>query len=153
MSRQVNKSLFTSVRLECHLRPDQLLRPIRQWVNDALVEMGARFSAVYVAEVKGGRPSIAPEKLMRAMMLLVLYSVHRKRQLVEQIHYNLRFRWFVGLAIEDSVWNHSVFSKNCDRLIEHDAVTELFNATVEMAEQRGLQSGEHFRLDDTLFHA
>lgn len=87
------------------------------------------------------------------MMLLALYNVHSERQLVEQIHYNLRFRWFVGLAIEDRVWIHSVFSKNRDRLIEHDAVAELFNATVEMAEPRGPLSGEHFCLDDTLDHA
>ncbi len=75
----------------------------------------------------------------------MLYSVRSERQPVEQIQYNLLFRWFVGLAIEDSVWNHSVFSKNRDRLIEHDAVTELFNATVAMTEQRGLLSGEHLR--------
>jgi transposase len=115
--------------------------------------MDAKFSAMYEAEVKGGRPSIAPEKLMRAMLLQVLYSVRSERQLVEQIQYNLLLRWFVGLAIEDTVWNHSVFSKNRDRLIEHDAVTELFNATVEMADKRGLLSGEHFSVDGTLIQA
>jgi transposase len=148
-----NESLFTTVRLESFVPADHPLRPIRQWVNDALAKMDARFSAMYEADVKGGRPSIAPEKLMRAMLLQVLYSVRSERQLVEQIQYNLLFRWFVGLAIEDSVWNHSVFSKNRDRLIEHDAVTELFNATVEMAEQRGLLSGEHFSVDGTLIQA
>ena len=76
-----------------------------------------------------------------------------ERQLVEQIQYNLLFRWFVGLAIEDTVWNHSVFSKNRDRLIEHDAVAELFNATVAMADKRGLLSGEHFSVDGTLIQA
>ena len=96
--------------------------------------MDAKFSAMYEADVKGGRPSIAPEKLMRAMLLQVLYSVRSERKLDEQIQYNLLFRWFVGLVIENAVWNHSVFSKNRDRLIEHDAVTELFNATVEMAD-------------------
>ncbi len=106
-----------------------------------------------MADIKGGRPSIAPEKVMRAMLLQVLYSVRSKRQLVEQIEYNLLFRWFVGLAIEDTVWNHSVFSKNRDRLSEHDAITELFNATVEMAEQRRLLSGEHFSVDGTLIQA
>ena len=148
-----NESLFTTVRLESFVPADHSLRPIRQWVNDVLSKMDARFSAMYEADVKGGRPSIAPEKLMRAMLLQVLYSVRSERQLVEQIQYNLLFRWFVGLAIEDSVWNHSVFSKNRDRLIEHDAVTELFNATVEMAEQRGLLSGEHFSVDGTLIQA
>lgn len=148
-----NESLFTTVRLENFVPADHPLRAIRQWVNDALTKMDARFSTMYEADVKGGRPSIAPEKLMRAMLVQVLYSVRSERQLVEQIQYNLLFRWFVGLAIEDSVWNHSVFSKNRDRLIEHDAVTELFNATVEMAEQRGLLSGEHFSVDGTLIQA
>ncbi len=78
---------------------------------------------------------------MRAMLLQVLYSVRSERQLVEQINYNLLFRWFVGLAIDDAVWNHSVFSKNRDRLIEHDAVIELFNATVEMAQAQGAAVG------------
>jgi len=105
------------------------------------------------ADIKGGRPSIAPEGLMRAMLLQVLYSVRSERQLVEQIQYNLLFRWLVGLAIEDPVWNHAVFSKNGDRLIEHNAVTELFNATVEMAGQRGLLSGWHFSDNGTLIEA
>jgi transposase len=148
-----NEALFSTVRLEDFVPAKHPLRPIRQWVNDALAKMDAKFSAMYEADVKGGRPSIAPEKLMRAMLLQVLYSVRSERQLVEQIQYNLLFRWFVGLAIEDTVWNHSVFSKNRDRLIEHDAVTELFNATVQMAEQRGLLSGEHFSVDGTLIQA
>lgn len=139
-----NESLFTTVRLVGFVPANHLLRPIRTWVNDALAKMGAKFLAMDEADVRGGRPSIAPEKLMRAMLLQVLYSVRSERQLVEQIEYNLPFRWFVGLAIEDTVWNHSVFSKNRDRLIEHDAITALFNATVEMANKRGLLSGEHF---------
>lgn len=148
-----SESLFTTVRLEDFVPANHPLRPIRQWVNDALAKMDAKFSAMYEADVKGGRPSIAPDKLMRAMLLQVLYSVRSERQLVEQIQYNLLFRWFVGLAIDDAVWHHSVFSKNRDRLIEHDAVTELFNATVQMAEQRGLLSGEHFSVDGTLIQA
>jgi transposase len=148
-----NESLFTTVKFEDFVPATHPLRPIRTWVNDALAKMDAKFSAMYEADIKGGRPSIAPEKLMRAMLLQVLYSVRSERQRVEQIQYNLVFRWFVGLAIEDTVWNHSVFSKNRDRLIEHDAVTELFNATVEMANQRGLPSGEHFSVDGTLIQA
>jgi transposase len=148
-----NESLFTTVRLEDFVPANHPLRPIRQWVNESLAAMDAKLSAMYEADVKGGRPSIAPEKLLRAMLLQVLYSIRSERQLVEQIQYNLLFRWFVGLAIEDAVWNHSVFSKNRDRLIEHDAVTELFNATVQMAEQRGLLSGEHFSVDGTLIQA
>lgn len=123
------------------------------WMNETPSKMDTKFSAMYKADIKGGRPSIAPEKLMRAMLLQVLYSVRIERQLVEQIQYNLLFMWFVGLVIEDTVWNHSVFSKNSDRLIEHDAVTELFNATVEMADKRGLLSGEHFSVAGTLIQA
>ena len=148
-----NESLFTTVKLEDFVPTGHPLRPIRTWVNDALAKMDAKFSAMYEADIKGGRPSIAPEKLMRAMLLQVLYSVRSERQLVEQIQYNLLFRWFVGLAIEDTVWNHSVFSKNRDRLIEHDVVTDLFNATVETARSRGLLSGEHFSVDGTLIQA
>jgi transposase len=148
-----SESLFTTVKLEDIVSASQQLRPIRSWVNDALAKMDAKFSAMYEAHAKAGRPSIAPEKLMRAMLLQVLYSVRSERQLVEQIQYNLLFRWFVGLAIEDAVWNHSVFGKSRDRLIEHDAVTELFNATVEMADKRGLLSGKHFRVDGTLIQA
>ena len=148
-----NESLFTTVKLEDFVPANHPLRPIRMWVNDALAKMDAKLSAMYEADVKGGRPSIAPEKLMRAMLLQVLYSVRSERQLVEQINYNLLFRWFVGLSIDEAVWNHSVFSKNRERLIEHDAVTELFNATVEMAGRRGLLSGEHFSVDGTLIQA
>jgi transposase len=148
-----NESLFTTVRLEDFVPADHPLRAIRGWVNEALAKMDGRFSAMYEADIKGGRPSIAPEKLMRAMLLQVLYSVRSERQLVEQINYNLLFRWFVGLSIEDSVWNHSVFSKNRDRLIEHDVVIELFNATVEMAQAKGLLSGEHFSVDGTQIKA
>jgi transposase len=148
-----SEPLFTTVKLEDFVPANHPLRPIRMWVNEALAKMDAKFSAMYEADVKGGRPSIAPEKLMRAMLLQVLYSIRSERQLVEQITYNLLFRWFVGLAIDDVVWNHSVFSKNRDRLIEHEAVTELFNATVEMADKRGLLSGEHFSVDGTLIKA
>ena len=145
--------MFSTIKLEDFVPASHPLRAIRSWVNDALAKMDAKFSAMYEADIKGGHPSIAPEKLMRAMLLQVLYSVRSERQLVEQIQYNLLFRWFVGLAIEDAVWNHSVFSKNRGRLIEHDAVTDLFNATVEMAQERGLLSGEHFIVDGTLIQA
>ncbi|MCA8023597.1 IS5 family transposase [Burkholderia metallica] len=148
-----NESLFSTVRLEEFVPQAHLLRQVRAWLNEALSKMDAKFSAMYEVDVKGGRPSIAPEKLMRAMLLQVLYSIRSERQLVEQISYSLLFRWFVGLSIEDSVWNHSVFSKNRDRLLEFDAVTELFNATVETARMRGLLSGEHFSVDGTLIQA
>ena len=145
-----NESLFSTIRLEEIVPANHPLRPIRQWFNDALRQLDTKFSSMYEPGVKGGRPSIAPEKLMRAMLLQVLYSVRSERQLVEQISYNLLFRWFVGLAIEDTVWNHSVFSKNRDRLIEFDVVTDVFNATVNQAHHEGLLSGEHFSVDGTL---
>ena len=148
-----NEALFSTIRLEEFVPTNHPLRPIRTWLNAVLTKMDTRFSAMYEADVKGGRPSIAPEKLMRAMLLQVLYSIRSERLLVEQISYNLLFRWFVGLSIEDAVWNHSVFSKNRDRLITFDAVTELFNATVEMAATQGLLSGEHFSVDGTLIQA
>ena len=148
-----NESLFSTIRLEAFVPADHPLRPIRAWFNEALTGLDAKFSAMYERDVKGGRPSIAPEKLMRAMLLQVLYSIRSERQLVEQISYNLLYRWFVGLAIEDTVWNHSVFSKNRDRLIAFDVVTDLFNATVEQAHGRGLLSGEHFSVDGTLIQA
>ncbi len=148
-----NESLFSTVRLEDFIAEDHPLRPIRAWINEALTKLDERFSAMYETDIKGGRPSIAPEKLVRAMLLQVLYSVRSERQLVEQINYNLLFRWFVGLAIEDAVWNHSVFSKNRDRLIEHDVVIALFNTTVDMAQAKGLLSGEHFSVDGTLIKA
>lgn len=85
--------------IDCQVPADHLLRPIRTWLNEALTKMEARFSAMYGADVKRGRPSIAPKKLMRAMLLQVLYSIHSARRLVEQVSYNLLFRWFVGLAI------------------------------------------------------
>ena len=104
-----------------------------------MAKMDEKFSAMYEADIRGGRTSIAPEKLMRAMLLQVLFSIRSERQLVEQINYNLLFRWFVDLSIDDAVWNHSIFSKNRDRLIEHEAVTELFNATVDMADSNPLE--------------
>lgn len=148
-----NESLFSTIRLEEFVPANHPLRPIRQWFNDALRQLDRKFSSMYERDVKGGRPSIAPEKLMRAMLLQVLYSVRSERQLVEQISYNLLFRWFVGLAIEDTVWNHSVFSKNRDRLIEFDVVTDVFNATVDQAHREGLLCGEHFSVDGTLIQA
>jgi transposase len=115
-------------------------------MNEALAKMDERFSAMYEADVKGGRPSIAPEKLMRAMLLQVLYSGRSERQLVEQINYNLLFRWFVGLSIEDSVLNHFVFSKNRDRMIEHDVVMSITDSGIAaLYGSSGHRSRESFK--------
>ena len=129
------------------------LRPIKQMVNAALVKMDALLGGMYAADIKGGRPSIAPEKLIRAMLLQVFYSVRSERQLMEQTQYNLLFRWFIGLSMDDSVWVASVFSKNRERLIEHDAVIELFNLIVQQADEQQLLSGEHFSVDGSLIQA
>ncbi len=125
------------------------LRPIRIWLNDALKRMDPLFTRMYESDAKGGRPSIAPEKLIRALLLQVLYSIRSERMLMEQISYNMLFRWFVGL----SMWDHSTFSKNRDRLLEHDVIVALFNETIEAAHARGYPSGEHFSVDGTLIQA
>ena len=98
------ESLFTLRKLEDFVPAEHPLRPIRQMVNAALVKMDGWFSGMYEADIKGGRPSIAPEKLLRAMLLQVFYSVRSERQLMEQTQYNLLFRWFIGLAMDDAVW-------------------------------------------------
>lgn len=147
------ESLFSMHKLEDFVPSDHPLRPIRQMVNAALVKMNALFSGMYEADIKGGRPSIAPEKLLRAMLLQVFYSIRSERQLMEQTQYNLLFRWFVGLAMDDAVWVPTVFTKNRERLIKHDAVIELFNLVLQQAQAKDLLSGEHFSVDGTLIQA
>jgi transposase len=108
---------------------------------------------MYADDVKGGRPSVAPEKLLRAMLLQVLYSIRSERQLMEQTQYNLLFRWFIGLSMDDAVWVPTVFSKNRERLIEHDAVVAFFNAVLKQADKKKWLSKEHFSVDGTLIQA
>ncbi len=147
------ESLFTMRRLEDFVPADHPLRPIRAMVNEALVKMDGLFAGMYEADIKGGRPSIAPEKLLRAMLLQIFFSVRSERQLMEQTHYNLLYRWFIGLAMDDAVWVPTVFTKNRERLIAHDAIIELFNHVVETADRKGWLSGEHFSVDGTLIQA
>jgi transposase len=147
------ESLFTMRHLDDFVPANHPLRPIRVMVNAALVKMDALLSNMYEADIKGGRPSIAPEKLLRAMLLQIFYSIRSERQLMEQTQYNMLFRWFVGLAMDDAVWVPTVFSKNRERLIEHDAVIELFNQVLAMARERDLLWGEHFSVDGTLIQA
>ncbi|WP_259643698.1 transposase, partial [Burkholderia pseudomallei] len=111
------------MKLEDFVPADHPLRPLRLLVNQALKRLNGLFGTIYA---DSGRASIAPEKLLRALLLQVLYSVRSERMLMEQMRYNLLFRWFVGLAIEDAVWDHSVFSKNRDRLLEHEVVEAFF---------------------------
>ena len=147
------ESLFTMRKLEDFVPAKHPLRAIREMANTALVKLGPLLTGMYEAEVKGGRPSIAPEKLLRAMLLQVLYSVRSERQLMEQVQYNLLFRWFIGLSMDDAVWVPTVFTKNRERLIKHDAVIKFFNEVVAIAQQRDLLSGEHFSVDGTLIQA
>lgn len=122
-------------------------------VNKALVKMNALFAAMYEPDLKVGRLSIAPDKLLRAMLLQMFYNVRSERQLIEQTRYNLLFRWFIGFVMDDAVWVPTVFTKNRERLIEHDAIIELFNHIVETAGRKGWLSGEHFSVDGTLIQA
>ncbi len=147
------ESLFSIKKLDDFVPATHPLRAIRAMVNDALVELEDLFAGMYEDASKGGRPSIAPQKLLRAMLLQVLYSVRSERLLMEQVQYNLLFRWFIGLSMEDSVWVPTVFSKNRQRLIEHDAVVAFFNQVLAQAQRRNWLSKEHFSVDGTLIQA
>jgi len=146
----MQESLFVFSKLEDFIPADHPLRPIRTLVNEALVGLNDRFNEIYADH---GRPSIAPEKLMRAALLQVFYSVRSERQLCEQLGYNLLYRWFVGVAMDDAVWDHSVFSKNRDRLLEHSVVEAFFTEIMGIADRRNLLSKEHFTVDGTLIKA
>jgi transposase len=147
------EGLFTLKKLDDFVPANHPLRVIRTMVNKALAEMGELFAQMYEDDIKGGRPSIAPEKLLRAMLLQVLYSIRSERQLMEQTQYNLLFRWFIGLSMDDSVWVPTVFTKNRERLIEHDAVVAFFNAVLKQADKKRWLSKEHFSVDGTLIQA
>lgn len=148
-----NESLFTMRTLEEFVPQDHPLRAIRLMVNKALLQMKALLDSMYEPAVKGGRPSIAPEKLLRAMLLQIFYSVRSERMLMEQTQYNLLYRWFIGLAMDDTVWVPTVFTKNRDRLLTHNVVIELFNQILAQAQEQDLLSGEHFSVDGTLIQA
>ncbi|TDF91966.1 IS5 family transposase [Paraburkholderia guartelaensis] len=147
------ESLFSMRKLDDFVPKSHPLRSIRVMANEALAKMDRQFAQMYEADIKGGRPSIAPEKLLRAMLIQVLFSIRSERQLMEQVQYNLLFRWFIGLAMDDEVWVPTVFTKNRERLIKHDAVIEFFNEVVSIAGKKCLLSGEHFSVDGTLIQA
>jgi transposase len=146
----MQESLFMMAKLDDFVPADHPLRAIQGLVNEALGRLNGLFNEIYA---DSGRASIAPEKLMRALLLQVFYSVRSERQLCEQLRYNLLFRWFVGLAIDDAVWDHSVFSKNRDRLMEHAVVEAFFSEVMRLADANGLLSKEHFSVDGTLIQA
>ena len=143
-------TMFSYISAERRVPKDHPLRAVRAMVDAALSELGPRFDAIYAAN---GRPSIAPEKLLRALLLQVLYTVRSERLLMEQLEYNLLFRWFVGLNLDEPVWDATVFSKNRERLLEGGIAEGFFQAVVEQARAQGLLSDEHFTVDGTLIEA
>jgi len=143
-------SLFSFVDLEERVPKRHPLRKIRQIVNDALASLDADFSKLYASE---GRPSTAPEKLLRASLLQAFYSIRSERQLMEQLDYNLMFRWFVGLGVDDPVWVPTVFTKNRDRLLDAEVAAKFMAAVLAHREVKPLLSNDHFSVDGTLVEA
>ena len=143
-------SLFSFVDLEERVPKRHPLRKIREIVNDALAALDGEFSSLYAAE---GRPSIAPERLLRASLLQAFYSVRSERQLMEQLDYNLLFRWFVGLGVDEPVWVPTVFSKNRDRLLDAEVAAKFMAAVLAHREVKPLLSNDHFSVDGTLVEA
>jgi transposase len=145
-----SEALFSYVPIESRIPPQHPLRLIRRITDQALTALSAQFDALYAAE---GRPSIPPERLLRALLLQAFYSVRSERQLMEQLDYNLLFRWFVGLAMDAPVWDATVFSKNRERLLAGDIAAEFMAAVLGLPQVRGLLSSEHFSVDGTLIEA
>ena len=142
--------MFSYISPEQRVRADHPLRAIRAMVDEVLREMSPRFTRMYA---RVGRPSIAPEKLLRAQLLQMLYSVRSERLLMEELDYSMLFRWFVGLNLDEEVWDVTVFTKNRDRLLEADVAKEFLSCVVEQARVQGLTSDEHFTVDGTLLEA
>jgi transposase len=142
--------LFSYVDLEARVRRDHPLRPIRIIVNEALSVLEREFAALYSPI---GRPSIPPEKLLRAMLLQAFYSIRSERLLMERLEYDLLFRWFVGIGVDDIAWDHSVFSKNRDRLLEGDIAAKFLAAVLAQPTVKKLLSSDHFSVDGTLIEA
>jgi len=142
--------VFSYINPEQRVPQDHPLRPLRVMTDEALQQLRPRFNSLYA---KTGRPSIAPEKLLRALLLQALYSVRSERMLMEQLDYNLLFRWFVGLNMDDGIWDVTVFTKNRERLLDGDIAEAFFQAVLQQARERGLLSDEHFTVDGTLLEA
>src|SRR5207253_5384592 len=142
--------MFSYVSPEERVPANHPLRPIRRMTDAIFERLSPRFDRLY-SDI--GRPSIAPEKLLRALLLQGLYTVRSERLLMEQLQYNLLFRWFVGLSMDDPVWDPTVFTKNRDRLLAGDIAQAFFARVLAQARQRGLLSDEHFTVDGTLNEA
>lgn len=143
-------AVFSYISAEQRVPADHPLRVVRKMVDTALKGMSAEFDRMYS---RVGRPSIPPEKLLRALLLQVFYSIRSERQLMEQLDYNMLFRWFVGLSMDDRVWDASSFSKNRERLLKSQIATGFFQGIREQAERAGWMSDEHFTVDGTLIEA
>jgi len=147
---QTQSTMFSYVSPEARIPADHPLRSTREMTNRALAQLDRKFRRLYS---RTGRPSIAPEQLLRALLLQVLYSIRSERMLMEQLEYNLLFRWFVGLEMDDRVWDVTVFTKNRNRLLEGEIAERFFEAVLDQAREAGLLSDEHFTVDGTLIEA
>jgi transposase len=147
---QRSEGFFSYVRLETRIPADHPLRAIRELVDAALSELSRAFDKLYARE---GRPSIPPERLLRALLLQAFYTVRSERQLMEQLDYNLLFRWFVGLSADDPVWDATVFCKNRDRLLDGEIAAKFMTSVLNLPQVRRLLSSEHFSVDGTLIEA
>jgi transposase len=143
-------SMFSYVTPEARVRSDHPLRPIRRMTDAALARLSARFDRLYSTT---GRPSIPPEKLLRALLLQLLYSIRSERLLMEELDYSVLYRWFVGLSLDDPVWDATTFTKNRDRLLDGDIADAFFAEVLAAIKQDGLLSDEHFTVDGTLLEA
>ncbi len=147
---QRSEGIFSYVRLEERVPADHPLRAIRELTDAALKELSRDFNKLYSRD---GRPSIPPERLLRALLLQAFYTVRSERQLMEQLDYNLLFRWFIGLSMDDPVWDATVFCKNRDRLLNGDIAAKFFASVLNLPQIKGLLSSEHFSVDGTLIEA
>jgi transposase len=149
-SDQQQGEVFSYLSPESRVRKDHPLRAIRTMVDEVLRALSPEFDRMYARQ---GRPSIAPEKLLRAQMLQMLYSVRSERLLMEEIDYSILFRWFIGLNLDEEVWDATTFTKNRDRLLKADVAKQFLAEVVELARARGLVSDEHFSVGGTLLEA
>ena len=147
---QQQNHVFSYISPGQRVRKDHPLRPIRTMFDEILKQLSPQFSKMYA---KVGRPSIPPEQLLRAQLLQMLYLVRSERLLMEEMDYNILFRWFVGLNLDDPVWDATVFTKNRDRLLEAEVAMEFLGRVVAHARERGCTSDEHFTVDGTLLEA
>lgn len=147
---QQTDAMFVYLSPESFVPKGHPLRPIRKMVDEALNKLSPDFSQMYSHT---GRPSIPPERMLKAMLLQVLYSIPSNVKLVEQIHFSILFRWFLGLGLDEPVWDHSSFSKNQERLIETNIAARFLAKVLEQARHKKLLSKDHFSVDGTLIKA